>query len=499
VEDNIILKMEGISKQFGGIHALNDVSINFERDKVNVIMGENGAGKSTLMRVLAGAIMKDEGRIILDGEELHIHGPGDSIAAGITMIYQELNLVPYMSVAENIFIGREVRKNGFVKLGEQVKRSNELLGSLGLDIDASMRVSSLTVAKQQMVEIAKAIFYDSKILIMDEPTSSLTEPEVEQLFSVIRDLNKKGVTIIYISHRMEEIFDIGDNVTVLRDGIYVGQWPIGELDSSKLIEYMVGRTITNLFPKEDVEIGDVVLEVEGLSKEGQFRNVSFKLRRGEILGFSGLVGAGRTELANVLFGKEIADSGTVKLNGKQVNIKSPAEALKLRMGYVPEDRKQFGLNLIASVKDNIAVTRWPEFSVMGFVDAKKEIRAGAEMIEKLRIKIGKQTDPVSSLSGGNQQKVVLAKWIAHDMDVLIMDEPTRGVDVGAKAEIHKLIVELARNGVGIMMISSELPEVIGMSDRIIVMHEGDVTGEVGREEACQSVVMSYAHGTGPCG
>jgi ABC-type sugar transport system ATPase subunit len=499
VEDNIILKMEGISKQFGGIHALNDVSINFERDKVNVIMGENGAGKSTLMRVLAGAITKDEGRIILDGEELHIHGPGDSIAAGITMIYQELNLVPYMSVAENIFIGREVRKNGFVKLGEQVKRSNELLGSLGLDIDASMRVSSLTVAKQQMVEIAKAIFYDSKILIMDEPTSSLTEPEVEQLFSVIRDLNKKGVTIIYISHRMEEIFDIGDNVTVLRDGIYVGQWPIGELDSSKLIEYMVGRTITNLFPKEDVEIGDVVLEVEGLSKEGQFRNVSFKLRRGEILGFSGLVGAGRTELANVLFGKEIADSGTVKLNGKQVNIKSPAEALKLRMGYVPEDRKQFGLNLIASVKDNIAVTRWPEFSVMGFVDAKKEIRAGAEMIEKLRIKIGKQTDPVSSLSGGNQQKVVLAKWIAHDMDVLIMDEPTRGVDVGAKAEIHKLIVELARNGVGIMMISSELPEVIGMSDRIIVMHEGDVTGEVGREEACQSVVMSYAHGTGPCG
>ncbi|MDY3005189.1 MAG: sugar ABC transporter ATP-binding protein [Christensenella hongkongensis] len=492
--DQYVLKMNHISKRFGGTYALKDVSMKFEKGKVNVIMGENGAGKSTLMRILAGAITKDEGTIELDGKELNVTGPSDAIKAGISMIYQELNLVPYMSVAENVFVGRELGDKGFVNKRQQERVSNELLRNIGVEIDSSILIKDLTIAKQQMVEIAKSTLSDSKVLIMDEPTSSLTEPEVEQLFACIRGLVEKGVTIIYISHRMEEIFEIGDNITVLRDGTFVGQWPIEELDTKTVIEHMVGRTITEMFPKEEVELGDVVMEVKGLCKKGQFENLNFKLRKGEILGFSGLVGAGRTEMANVLFGKERPDSGEIILNGKSIAIKSPSDALDLHMGYVPEDRKQYGLNLAGSIKDNIAVTQWDSISKMGFVNKKEENELGAAMVEKLGIKIGSPNHPASSLSGGNQQKIVLAKWVSHDLDILILDEPTRGVDVGAKAEIHKIVVEFAKKGVGIILISSELPEVMGMSDRIIVMHEGRITGVVSREEATQPLIMSYAHG-----
>ena len=339
------------------------------------------------------------------------------------------------------------------------------------------------------------MLYEAKVVIMDEPTSSLTEIEVKQLFHVIDDMKKKGVTIIYISHRMDEIFKIGDNISVMRDGEYVGQWPIAETDEQSLIKNMVGRTITNMFPKEEVPIGDVVLEVRNLTRKGEFRDVSFSVRRGEILGFSGLVGAGRTELAKAIFGATKPDSGEIWLCGKKVKFAIPKNALDAKIAYVPEDRKQYGLNLIGSIKDNIAVTSWDKLSKGLFIDAKEEKELSLKMIDKLGIKVASEKHPGSSLSGGNQQKVVLAKFLSQDLDVLILDEPTRGVDVGAKSEIHKLVVEAARSGVAVIMISSELPEVMGMSDRIIIMHEGDVTGEVNGQEATQELVMAYAHKT----
>ncbi|BDF57967.1 ribose import ATP-binding protein RbsA [Christensenellaceae bacterium] len=490
-----VLEMHNIDKRFGGTHALKDVTIQFKRAEVNVIMGENGAGKSTLMRILTGAHGKDSGKLIYEGKEVEIHTPADAKALGISMIYQELNLVPDMSVAENLFVGNEQVKGLFVDKKEQIRIGNEVMANIGVDIDCSMLVSQLSLAKQQMVEIAKSVLYEAKVVIMDEPTSSLTEIEVNQLFKVIADMKKKGVTIIYISHRMDEIFKIGDNISVMRDGEYVGQWPIDETDEQSLIKNMVGRTITNMFPKEEVPIGDVVLEVKNLTRKGEFRDVSFSVRRGEILGFSGLVGAGRTELAKAIYGVTRPDSGEIWLNGKKMKFAIPKNALDAKIAYVPEDRKQYGLNLIGSIKDNIAVTSWDKLSKGSLIDSKAEKELSLRMIEKLGIKVASEKHPGSSLSGGNQQKVVLAKFLSQDLDVLILDEPTRGVDVGAKSEIHKLVVEAARSGVAVIMISSELPEILGMSDRIIIMHEGDVTGEVNGQEASQELVMAYAHKT----
>ena len=493
--NDYVLEMHNIDKRFGGTHALKDVTIKFKRAEVNVIMGENGAGKSTLMRILTGAHSKDSGKLIYEGKEVEIHTPADAKALGISMIYQELNLVPDMTVAENLFVGNEQVKGLFVDKKSQIKIGNEVMANIGVDIDCSMLVNQLSLAKQQMVEIAKSVLYEAKVVIMDEPTSSLTEIEVKQLFHVIDDMKKKGVTIIYISHRMDEIFKIGDNISVMRDGEYVGQWPIAETDEQSLIKNMVGRTITNMFPKEEVPIGDVVLEVRNLTRKGEFRDVSFSVRRGEILGFSGLVGAGRTELAKAIFGATKPDSGEIWLCGKKVKFAIPKNALDAKIAYVPEDRKQYGLNLIGSIKDNIAVTSWDKLSKGLFIDAKEEKELSLKMIDKLGIKVASEKHPGSSLSGGNQQKVVLAKFLSQDLDVLILDEPTRGVDVGAKSEIHKLVVEAARSGVAVIMISSELPEVMGMSDRIIIMHEGDVTGEVNGQEATQELVMAYAHKT----
>ncbi len=490
-----VLEMHHIEKRFGGTHALKDVTIRFQRAQVNVIMGENGAGKSTLMRILTGAHAKDGGTLIYEGKEAEIHTPADAKALGISMIYQELNLVPHMSVAENLFVGNEQVKGPFVDKRKQIAEGNRVMQGIGVEIDCSTMVNKLSLAKQQMVEIAKSVLYDAKVVIMDEPTSSLTEIEVNQLFQVIEDMKKKGVTIIYISHRMDEIFKIGDNISVMRDGEFVGQWPISETDEQSLIKNMVGRTITNMFPKEKVPIGDVVLEAKNLSRKGEFRDVSFTVRKGEILGFSGLVGAGRTELAQAIFGATKLDDGEILLHGKKVKFGLPKDALKAKVAYVPEDRKLYGLNLTGSIKDNIAVTSWDDLTKGVFVDAKEEKKLSLKMIEKLGIKVASEKHPGSSLSGGNQQKVVLAKFLSRELDVLILDEPTRGVDVGAKSEIHKLVVEAARSGVAVIMISSELPEVLGMSDRIIIMHEGDVTGEVAGEEATQEIVMAHAHKT----
>ncbi len=490
------LEMLHISKSFGGVHALQDVSFNAYRGKVNVLMGENGAGKSTLMKVLAGAISKDGGEIFIDGKVAEINRPQDSLSHGVAMIYQELNLVPTMTVEANMNLGKEwVRKLGFVKRKESVIRAQELLDEYELGIDARSETRSLSLAQQQMLEIAKAIASDASIIVMDEPTSSLTTNEVTALFKIIRRLTSENKTVIYISHRMEEVFEIGDCVTVMRDGMSVGEYPIEEVDQQKLISYMVGRTIQNLFPKQEVPIGDVVMSVRGLSKEGLFENVSFDVRAGEILGFSGLVGAGRTEVAMCIFGGMKPDSGEVFLHGKQVHIKNPTDAIAHKIAYIPEDRKALALDLRAKISDNIAILNLDVLcSKAGFVNKKKEQLLCQKQKTRFRIKTPNVANPANSLSGGNQQKVVLAKWLARDMDVIILDEPTRGIDVGSKEEIHRLIVELASEGKAIIMISSELPEVLGMSDRIAVMYEGRLMKILDQKDADQNTVMKYSFG-----
>lgn len=492
MSSNYALEMHDISKKFQGVHALDKVSFAALDSKVNILIGENGAGKSTLMKILVGAIQKDSGIIRINGKEVDITQPTDAINLGVGMIYQELNLIQDMTVAENIFLGREPTSMGLVDGQKLVKEAKQLLDYLKIDIDPKVRVGTLSVAKQQMIEIAKAISLQARILVMDEPTSSLTEHEVKQLFEIIRKLNSEGVTIIYISHRMEEIYEIGDYITVMRDGKLVGDWPIAELSVQQLISHMVGREINLVFPKKEVEIGEEILKVVNLTKRGKFKNVCFNLRRGEILGFSGLVGAGRTEIANAIFGSDVADSGEIWVSGKKVQIKSPVDAINLKIGFVPEDRKKLGVNLMDTIARNICITIIDDISTFGFIDFKRKQKVCTRMVEKLSIKTPSLQQLVGNLSGGNQQKVVIAKWIAREVDILILDEPTRGVDVGSKSEIHKLIVELAQHGVGIILISSELPEVMGMSDRLIILHEGSVKGVLNAQETTQEKVMAYA-------
>lgn len=494
--DEKALEMKNIFKSFGGVHALKDVSFHAYRGKVNVLMGENGAGKSTLMRVLAGAVTRDSGKIFVDGVEREISRPQDSREAGISMIYQELNLVPQMSVEANMNLGNEwVRKAGFVKIKDSVKRAQTLLDEYDLDIDARAEVSSLSIAEQQMLEIAKALASDARIIVMDEPTSSLTAKEVNSLFCITHRLTSENRTVIYISHRMEEVFQIGDYVTVMRDGTTVGEWPISQVTQQSLISCMVGRDIRNMFPKEPVPIGDVVMSVKGLTNKGLFEDVSFEVRKGEILGFSGLVGAGRTEVALTVFGALHADSGEIFLHGEKVHIRSPKDAIGRKIVYIPEDRKTLALDLNAKISDNIALGVLDTIcDRIGFVNKAAEIKLCAEQKERFRIKTPDMSFLAGSLSGGNQQKVVLAKWLSRDVDVIILDEPTRGIDVGSKEEIHRLIVSLAREGKAIIMISSELPEVLGMSDRIVVMYEGRVMGEVEADSATQEKVLAYSFG-----
>lgn len=494
--DEKALEMKNITKSFMGVHALKNVNFTACKGKVNILIGENGAGKSTLMKILAGVYPKDSGEIVIDGKTVEINNPHDSMRNKIAMIYQELNLCRDMTVQENVFLGKEITKGMLIDKKETMRRTVELMEKYEMGIRPDEMVGSLSVAKQQMLEIVKALSEDAKILVMDEPTSSLTLQEVEHLFRIIKQLTANGVTIIYISHRMEELFEIGDYITVMRDGEFISEDPIGNVTQESLIASMVGREITQMFPKQEVPIGDTVLEVKGLSKKGMYRDVSFELRRGEILGFSGLVGAGRTEVAMSVFGAIKPDAGSILINGKEVKIRSPYDAIKHKIAYLPEDRKLLGVDLNSKIRNNISVTNMDKIANKGgFLNFKKEEEICTNAVKQLRIKTPSIMQLVGNLSGGNQQKVAIAKWITRDIDVLILDEPTRGVDVGAKEEIHKMIVELARQGIGIVLISSELPEVLGMSDRVVVMHEGEIKAMLNAQEATQELVMSYSVGS----
>lgn len=489
--------MVDISKSFPGVQALKNASIKVRKGTVHALMGENGAGKSTLMKILGGLQPADSGKIILHGKEVAFTNPHESLKHKISMIHQELTSIPHMTVADNIYLGREPLASGlFVNDKSQNERAAKLLKELEIDINPKTKMVNLSIAQMQLIEIAKAISYDSEIIIMDEPTSAITEREVELLYTIIRNLTRKGVSVIYISHKLNEIFTISDEVTVMRDGEYVGTKPTKDLSRQEIISMMVGRELTHMFPKTEVEIGEPVLEVKNLTRAGKFKNISFTLRKGEILGVAGLMGAGRTEVMESLFGLIPPDSGEIIIKGRHVTIKNPVDAKKNGLAFITEDRKLTGLFLPHSVKDNIIAASLDRFKVAGIFMNEKSVNGICEDQKKLlRIKTPTIEQKVKNLSGGNQQKVLLAKWLLTDADIIILDEPTRGIDVGAKSEIHSLMGELVKAGKAVIMISSELPEVLGMSDRIIIMHEGKLTGEVSRQDASQDVIMSYATGT----
>ncbi|CAN7649643.1 sugar ABC transporter ATP-binding protein [Ensifer canadensis] len=489
-----LLNVEGIRKEFPGVVALDDVSFRLRRGTVHALMGENGAGKSTLMKILAGIYTPDKGEVRLKGADIRLKSPLDALENGIAMIHQELNLMPFMTVAENIWIRREPKNRfGFVDHGEMRRITARLFDRLKISLDPEIEVRHLSVANRQMVEIAKAVSYESDVLIMDEPTSALTEREVAHLFEIIRDLRSQGIGIVYITHKMNELFEIADEFSVFRDGKYIGTHASSEVTRDDIIRMMVGREITQMFPKEEVPIGDVMLSVNNLTLDGVFRDVSFDVRAGEILGIAGLVGSGRSNVAETLFGVTPASSGTIAIDGKTVSIDSPNTAIRNRMAFLTEDRKDTGCLLILDVLENMQIAVLQDrFVKAGFVAEKDITAACEEMSRKLRVKTPNLQERIENLSGGNQQKVLIGRWLLTNPRILILDEPTRGIDVGAKAEIHRLVTELARNGVAVIMISSEMPEVLGMSDRIMVMHEGRVTGILDRAEATQIKVMELA-------
>ncbi|MBS4207981.1 sugar ABC transporter ATP-binding protein [Bacillus sp. FJAT-50079] len=491
-----LLIMKNISKSFPGVKALSSVDLELRRGEVLALVGENGAGKSTLMKILTGIYLKDEGTITFEGGEIEMTSPKQAQEIGISMIHQELNLMKDLTVAENIFIGREPKGmfNFFLKDQELNARTKELFDNLNIDLNPRTKVKDLTVAKQQMVEIAKALSFHSKIIIMDEPTTALTENETDALFETINDLRRKGVGIIYISHRMDELKRISDRITVMRDGTYVDTLKTAEVEMSKVIQLMVGREVyIESKPSFSNQKRDVVLEVKNVSTKSHLKDIHFELKKGEILGFAGLMGAGRTEVARVLFGADPIASGTITLHGRTVKLTNPTTAVKNGIGYLSEDRKQFGLLVDMDVKSNMSMTTMRNYAKTGiFVSDTKIKKAANEYVDRLQIKTPSIHQKIKFLSGGNQQKVVIAKWLLRDCDILIFDEPTRGIDVGAKGEIYKLLDELAESGKSIIMISSELPEVLRMSHRIIVMAEGRITGELTAEEATQEKIMEYA-------
>ena len=490
-----LLQIVGASKHFPGVKALDKVDLDLRRGEVLALVGENGAGKSTLMKLLSGIYVPDAGEFFLDGESIEITSPKHAQELGISIIHQEFNLMPDLTIAQNIFIGREPRSAG-VFLGERAleRRTAELLERLGLNLDPGQRVSELTVAKQQMVEIAKALSYESRVLIMDEPTAALNDAEVDALFDLIRRFTTPQTGVIYISHRMHELKEISDRITVLRDGEYVATVDTASTPPSEVISLMVGRVIEGeQRPKATDASPEVVLSVQGLSTKPLLRDVSFDLRRGEILGFAGLMGAGRTEVARAIVGADPISAGTLELGGEPVRIGSPAEAAAHGIGYLSEDRKKLGVLLERNVRENIVLSSLSRYArALGWIDSKGIEATGREYVSKLRVKTPSTSALVKNLSGGNQQKVVIAKWLAKDCDVLIFDEPTRGIDVGAKDEIHALLEELAASGKAIIMISSELPEVLRLSHRIAVMCEGRLTAILDNAEATQENIMDYA-------
>ena len=493
-QGSTLLEVSGVRKEFPGVVALDDVSFRLKAGSVHALMGENGAGKSTLMKIIAGIYQPDSGTLQVRGEEVHLHSPLDALESGIAMIHQELNLMPYMTVAENIWIRREPKTAlGFVDHGALRRKTAELFKKLNINIDPEVEVRDLSVANRQMVEIAKAVSYNSDVLIMDEPTSALTEREVAHLFEIIRDLQAQGKGIVYITHKMNELFEIADEVSVFRDGRYIGTRAAADVTRDEIIRMMVGREITQMFPKETVPIGDVVLSVRDLSLKGVFHNISFELRAGEILGVAGLVGSGRSNVAETLFGVTPASSGEIWINGQRAAIGKPGDAMKYGMAFLTEDRKETGCFLILDVQENMQMAVLTHgFVKGGFVAESAVERSCGEMKDALRVKTPDMHERVENLSGGNQQKVLIGRWLLTKPKILILDEPTRGIDVGAKAEIHRLITRLAGEGVAVMMISSEMPEILGMSDRIMVMHEGRVTGFLDRAEADQVKIMELA-------
>jgi ABC-type sugar transport system ATPase subunit len=498
--DQTVLRMESISKAFPGVQALEKVDFEAQAGEVVALVGENGAGKSTLMKILSGAYRKDTGRVILGGREVEIESPHHAQQLGIATVYQEFNLTPNQTVAANIYISREPRQQGLGRYLNLVDRrkmeadAQQMLNRVGARISPTALVRDLSVAQRQMVEIAKALAVEARIIIMDEPTAALGEEEVEVLFQIVNSLKAQGIVIIFITHRLEEMFRVANRVVILRDGHRVGELPIAEATTDRVIQLMVGRALTDIFQKEAVAIAAPVLEVKGLTRRGVVKDVSFTLRRGEILGFAGLVGAGRTETARLLFGADAKDSGEIRVDGRAVAITSPHDAVSAGLGLVPEDRSLQGLVLKLPLQENIVLPTLDGHSRLGWVIRGLAQQTASKYVDWLSIRTPHLRQKAMFLSGGNQQKVVLAKWLASQPKVLILDEPTRGIDVGAKAEVHALMSKLAQGGMGIIMISSELPEILGMSDRILVMHEGSVAAILDRAEATQELIIAYASG-----
>lgn len=498
MDDAILLRMENISKAFPGVQALLDVTFEVRASEIHGLIGENGAGKSTLMKILTGVYEKDSGHLYIRGEPVEIRGPHHAQELGITIIYQEFNLMPNLTVAENVFIGREPNRFRFIRWGDLHRQTQELMDLLDIHLSPKETVRDLSVAEQQMVEIAKALSIQARIIIMDEPTSALTDTEVDSLFRIMRSLKEQGLGVIFISHRLEEVFEICDRITVLRDGENVGTRNTDDVTEDEVISMMVGRVLGDLFQKEAREPAEgIVLDVRNVTRTGTvldphaiaLDNISFTLRQGEILGLAGLIGSGRTDLARAIFGADPMDRGEIYIDGRRVEINSPEDAIRHGIGFVPEDRKTQALILGMAVRKNISLPKLGDLTTYGFVNGAEEEQVVRHYVDTLQIRTPSLDQQVMYLSGGNQQKVVIAKWLALQPKILIMDEPTRGIDVGAKAEVHGLMNELAQQGVGIIMISSELPEILGMSDRILCMRQGRVVGVLDRDEATAELVM----------
>ncbi len=491
---SLLLEMRGIAKRFGNFYALQDVNLDIYRGEIHALMGENGAGKSTLMKILAGAYTATSGEIKIDGAPFSISSPKDAIHAGITLIYQEIHLSPNLTVAENIFLGREIKTLFGLNRKQMEQEAQEVLDRLGAQFLSSQKVSSLTIAEQQQVEIARALHRNSRILVMDEPTAALSSRETEKLFALIKRLRDEGLAIIYISHRMAEIYELADRVSVLRDGKYVGSLVREEINSNTLVQMMVGRPLTDLFNKEKVPIGDEVLRIENLSDGKKVQHASLVVRAGEIVGLSGLVGAGRSELAHLLFGVSQPTAGKMYLNGGEISFGSPRDAIAHHVALLPENRKEEGLFLDLNVFKNVTMATIERDATMMVINQAKGREETEQAIKGLKIRVPNANVDVSGLSGGNQQKVLLSRWMAIHPKLFILDEPTRGVDVGAKSEIYRMMVEMAKQGVAILMISSELPEIVGMSDRVYVMREGHIAGEVRDQDINQEKIMALACG-----
>ena len=494
VDQEFVLTVTGLTKSFSGVKALDNVQLTVRKGEVHALMGENGAGKSTFMKLLAGLLTPDSGEIILDGEPLTTSNVNGVLKKGISMIHQEILMVPELTVAQNIFLGRETNRSLFSWLDDRklTRQAGELLNQMGVSIPPTARMKHLSVAERQMVEIAKAISNNAKVIIMDEPTSALADNEVATLFRLIRELTTKGVAVIYISHKMDEIFTIADTITVLRDGQYIITKPASELNQRTLITLMVGREIDTLFPVNSSPKGDEILSVRNLSRTGSFSDISFAVHAGEVLGLAGLMGAGRTEIARAIFGMDPISSGEIYLHGNAITIKSPYDAIRQGIGYVSEDRKAFGFIPRLSVRHNITLSSVATHTKGGFIQARRDAETANAMIADLRIKAASPNQQVTYLSGGNQQKVIIGKVLLSKPALIILDEPTRGIDIGAKAEIYKLINQLTADGLAVILISSELPEILGLSDRILVLSQGKQTALLSRTDATQEMIMRYA-------